>query len=311
MNANQQSNEITGMVEAWMETAKNFWKEMGTAQQAGSSKDGFSFPFEKVDEGDDEKYKTYRTWETSVNNFTAFLRLMSAPENQESVLKGANAFSEAMVTAVGDSMENFSEFQSQLVESFSKVGQHTKAYNFDELDHTAFESFRELYRSELQKYLFIPKLGLPREYQEQLSHLLDRTNIFYSHLIELLYLFYVPFEKTNRVLQKRMKVMLENGEFFEDGKQAYQEWLKILEGHYMELLKSEEYTNVLNNTIGSLAEYKNIKNSVIGSFLKDMQIPTNKEMDAVYKDLYQMKKTIRDLSKEVESLQAQLKNKSA
>lgn len=306
MKINDQTNEFTGLVESWMETAQNFWRDMGAAQGQQSAEKGFTFPFEQATEFDDEKYKTYKTWETSVSNFTAFLRLMSAPENRDSILQGMNTFNDAMVTAVGESLENFSEFQSHLVASLAKVGQHTKAYNFDELDHEAFESFRELYRSELQKYLFVPKLGLPREYQEQLSHLLDRTNIFYSHLLELLYLFYVPFEKTTRVLQGRMKEMLDKGEFFEDGKQVYQEWLKILEGHYMELLKSEEYTRVLNNTIGSLADYKEIKNSVIASCLKDMQIPTNKEMDAVYKDLYQMKKRIKELTREVDELRAKL-----
>jgi hypothetical protein len=38
---------------------------------------------------------------------------------------------------------------------------------------------------------------------------------------------------------------------------------------------------VLNDFIGSLADYKNVKNEVTSAFLKDLQIPTNKEMDAV------------------------------
>lgn len=308
IDTTQQGSEITGMVEAWMDTARNFWKDMGAAQQSASKEGRFTFQFDEADDFDEDKYKAYQTWENSVNNFTSFLNLMSAPENRDAVLKGANAFGEAMVKAAGESLENFSEFQGQLVDSFAKVSQHTRTYNFDELDHKAFESFRELYRSELQKYLYVPKIGLPRESQEQLSQLMDRANIFFSHLLELIYLFYVPFEKTNRALQKRMKGMLESGEFYEDGQQAYNDWVKILESHYMDLLKSKEYTHVLNNTIGSLADYKNVKNSVIASFLKEMQIPTNKDMDAVYKDLYQMKKKIQTLSRQVESLQDEIKN---
>lgn len=310
IDGTRQGSEITGLVEAWMDTAKNFWKDIGAAQQDTSSEQGFSCNFDMSDDFDEDKYKTYQTWQHSINNFTSFLHLMSAPENRDSVMKGANAFGEAMVKATGESLENITEFQAQLVDSFSKVSQHTRAYNFDELDHKAFESFRELYRSELQKYLYVPKIGLPRESQEELSQLLDRSNIFYSHLLELLYLFYVPFEKTNRVLQKRMKEMLEKGEFYEDGKQAYNDWVRILEGQYMELLKSKEYTHVLNNTIGSLAEYKNVKNNVIGAFLKELQIPTNKDMDAVYKDLYQMKKKIQQLTRQVESLKDELNQKS-
>jgi hypothetical protein len=74
----------------------------------------------------------------------------------------------------------------------------------------------------------------------------------------------------------------------------------------MDMLKSKEYTEVLNNTITSLAAYKGVKNSVMDIYLKEMQIPTGREMDEVYKDIYHMKKKIRDLSKQVSDLKKKL-----
>jgi len=300
----RQGNEMHKIMEAWMETGKRFWQDMG-AQQGQQDRSAGTSPFNfarACDDTDDQKHRTYRAWETSVSNFTSFFKLMSAPENRDELLKSATTFTEAMVQATGESLEHISEFQSQLIMSAAKINEHTKAFNLDDLNHEAFESFRELYRAELQKYFQMPKIGLPREFCEQLSQMADRSNIFSSHLAELLYLFAVPIERANHTMQEKTKRMLDRGEFIEDYKQAYNEWIKILELHYAELLKSKEYTHVLNNTINSLAEYKNIKHEVMRFFLKDMQVPTNKEMDEVYKDLYQMKKTIKELKANISAL---------
>lgn len=299
-----QGNEIGRLVETWMAMGRNFWRDMSANREEGLGSSGLNFDFTaNGDQADENKYKTYKTWEASVNNSISFLKLMSAPENQDTLYRSVMTYTEAMTQAAGDSLENFTEFQSQVVKSLAKVGEHTKAYNFDDLDHSAFESFRELYRSELQKYLRIPKIGLPREFHERLSELADKSNIFSSHLLELIYQFSTPFEKTNRAMQAKIKGMLEGGEAVEDTKQVYNDWIKALEGHFMELLKSREYTDVLNNTITSLAAYKGVKNDVVDVFLKEMQIPTGREMDEVYKDIYHMKKKIRELTKQVEKLQ--------
>lgn len=305
-DSSRQENDINRLMQSWADSALQFWKSAGAGQVKGGEPTGFSFPFATEEAGGEDKFRTYRTWETALNNLTSLWQLMAAPQNQEATLKSAGSFSETMFQAAAESLENFTEFQNQLIRSAAKIHEHTTSYNLEDLDHGAFESFRELYRSEIQKYLFMPKLGLPREFHEQLSQLADRSTLFYSHLVELLYLFSVPFEKTNRMLQRQTKLNLEKGEFYTDAKQAYNDWVKVLEGNFMELLKSSEYTGVLNETINALAAYKRIKNDVIEVFTKDLQIPTNKEMDEVYRDLYQMKKTIGELSRKVTSLEGQL-----
>lgn len=301
-----QNNDIGSFVESWMTMAKKFWPETGHGREAGLGSSGLRFDWDNNGQSGDDKHKTYKTWENSVNNSISFFKIMMAPENQDTLYRSISAYNEALTQSVGDSLENFIEFQGQAVKSFARIGEHTKAYTLDDLDHSAFESFRELYRTELQKYLKIPKIGLPREYHERFSELVDKSTIFFSHLIELIYQFTTPFERTNRVMQDKIRKMLEGGEIVEDPKQVYNDWIKILEGQFMDMLKSKDYTDVLNNTITSLAAYKGVKNSVTDIFLKEMQIPTGREMDEVYKDMYHMKKKIRDLSKQVEKLQKKL-----
>ena len=91
-----------------------------------------------------------------------------------------------------------------------------------------------------------------------------------------------------------------------DPAKLYNEWIKILEGNFMQLMKSQEYTNLLNALIRSLAEYKAVKNDVTNIALKELQIPTNKEMDEVYKELYVTKKKVKELTRRLEKLEGKL-----
>ena len=287
-----QGSEITKLFDSWLNTANKFWKDIEKSGGESLKWGEVNFNFGGLDDeqATDDKHRTYKAWQTSVDNFTSFLKIMSTPENQEAMVKSSTAFTEAMSHAAEESFENLLEFQANLIQSLAKASEYTTSYNFEDIDQSAFESFRTFYKTELQKYLHIPKIGLPRELHEQLSDLVDKSNIFHSYLGELFYLFSLPFEKTNYVTQQRIKSMLDKGEIENDPAQFYKEWIKVLEGQFMQLLKSEEYTELLNNIIGSLAAYKEVKNDVTSIFLKELQIPTNKDMDDVYKDLYLMKK---------------------
>lgn len=294
-------------MDSWLKTTTSLWKDLGVAPVAPDRESSSqSFTNSTQEEPEDDSYRAYQMWETAIKNMASLTRILSSPENQETLSKSSSAFFEATTQASADSLENIAEFHAKMVEGLDKIVDHTGVYNFDDLDHDSFESFRNLYRCEIRKYLQMPKVGLPRQYQEQLSQLIDRSYIYYSHLSELLFLFSLPFEKTNRRMQKKTSQMLESGEFIDSSKQLYKVWIQQLETNFTNLLNSQEYTSVLNNTIASLADYKNSKNDIIAFLLKDLQVPTNKEMDEVYKDLYTTKKKLNKLTVETTSLKREI-----
>ena len=303
-DTNFQGSEFTKLFDSWLDTANKFWKDIEKSRDDTLKWGDINLSFSAVDDSDDEKHRAYKAWETSINNFSAFLKIMAAPENQEAMAKSSTSFVEALSQAAGESFENLLEFQGNLIQSLARASEYTKSYNIEDIDHTLFESFRELYKNEWQKYLHIPKIGLPRELHEQVTDMVDKANIFHSYLAELFYLFSLPFEQTNYITQQRIKAMLEKGEIENEPAQFYNEWIKILEGNFMQLLKSEEYTGLLSNLIRSLAEYKEIKNELTNICLKELQIPTNKDLDEVYKELYIMKKKVAELTKKLEKLES-------
>ncbi|RJP87099.1 MAG: hypothetical protein C4518_12725 [Desulfobacteraceae bacterium] len=281
---------------SWLELTTGFWEEFSRILNETRTEPDTTAPCSSEESPLKDKHRTYQAWKTGLKSLNSFIQMVSRHDNQESVSGSMVTFFELFTQIIGDSSENLLEFQSQLLNSISKIGEHTKAYNFDDMDQRIFESFRHLYENEFKKYLYIPKLGLSRFHLERISLLIDKFNIYHSHLNELIYLFFIPLEKTNRIMQAKIDELMKQKDFIEDSGALYNEWIKMLEGHYMHLLQSAEYIRILNNTIDSLTDYRNSKNEVLCLLLKELPIPTNNEMDDVYKELYMMKKEIKRLT---------------
>lgn len=279
----------------WLNMTADFWNNPSAKRD---SKHGQAPGTDKPPPGG----KPFQSWQKGFSTLASFMKLMGRPENQEAFSDGMTSLGEMLMHLSEDSVENTMEFQEQLLKTLLLIGQRTKPYTFDDTEQNIFESFRTLYEQEFQKYLYIPQFGLPRFHQESLAKLVDKFNIFNFNLSEMIYLFSVPLDKTSQVMQDKMDEMLDRGVFFDDTTQAYDEWVKTLEGHYMILLKSEKYTRALKKTIDAMAEYRQARDDVMGQILKQLPIPTNREMDDVYKELYTLKRQLKALSKEISQL---------
>jgi polyhydroxyalkanoate synthesis regulator phasin len=99
------------------------------------------------------------------------------------------------------------------------------------------------------------------------------------------------------VLQEQVEEMADRGEMPDDSKTLYQLWIKILEGHYMKLFQSPEYVETLGKTLDTMAEFSSAKNEVLEDFLGTFPIPTQSEVDALYRELHRLKRRIRELEK--------------
>jgi hypothetical protein len=107
----------------------------------------------------------------------------------------------------------------------------------------------------------------------------------------------LPFEKTSKVMQEKIEEQVRERSIPEDPHEYYRMWLKILEGHYMTLFKSPEYTKVLAETMNAYEEFLSARNRILEDAMQSLPIPTNKDLDELYKELYQLKNRIKDLEK--------------
>ena len=158
--------------------------------------------------------------------------------------------------------------------------------------------FSELYIKEFKRILNMPQLGLTRYYQERAGRALDKFSEFQSTLVDFIQLLYQPMESTLRSLQEEIKNINERGqEVLDDSKEFYRLWINRLEENYLTFLRSPKYGEAMKKTLQALHDYRVTKEQLLMDLLQDLPVPTNRDMDGVYKDLYILKKRVKELEK--------------
>ena len=278
----------------WMKISMKFW-ESTASMWADFNTTGRIKPDSKED---DKTSRMQRSWESTQKTLKAWSQVVSEPETIEALFEGAGIFPEFFLNIVQTGLNRFVHLQQQWLQRAGKAQESTKSYTFENIDEDMIKAWTMLYETELRKFFNIPQLGLTRFYQEKMIRSVDKFNIFQSNLTEFFRLLSLPMEKSFQILQEKLTELANIGHLPEDSKVYYQMWIKILEGHYMTLFQSSEYTNSLNNTLHSMSEFSEAKKELLqDTLLYMLPVPTQKEMDELYKEIYLLKKRIKELEK--------------
>jgi class III poly(R)-hydroxyalkanoic acid synthase PhaE subunit len=190
------------------------------------------------------------------------------------------------------------------LKGIGKLGEEAKAYSFEGLEADTFKGWAEFYEKEIQPFLKAPPLGLTRFNQERANEAIDKFNQFQVAMAEFLHLLGLPMEKSLRVVQEKIEEQAKEGKLSENFKDYYNMWIKILEGYYMTLFKSPEYIRVLGRTVNVTEEYKAAREKVLADMLQFLPVVTNRDMDELYKEFYELKKKVKELAKKFEKLES-------
>jgi polyhydroxyalkanoate synthesis regulator phasin len=107
---------------------------------------------------------------------------------------------------------------------------------------------------------------------------------------------YEPVEKSFKVMEETLEQLSKEGKKMpQASKEYYQLWIKILEEHFMTIFKSPAYGNILNETLCKLEEFLVAKDGILQDFLRVMPVPTNNEMDELYKEIHTLKKRVKEM----------------
>jgi len=301
---NEQQTETIGsatLMSTWMKTATAFWEQTlrqwpGTPDMSGAWPSGT--PSKKGATG-----RPQETLASVLKTWQSLSELMSEPSMIESQVNGIGALPEIILKMAKSGAERYLHLQHEWVRRVGKIGERTKAYEFENLDQELFKAWSEIYDQEFRQLLNMPQLGLTRFYQERMNRAADEFNRFQSSMSEFMHVLFLPMEKSFNIIQEKLRQMAEEGTLPENPKDYYQMWIKILEGHYMTLFKSSEYIQVLQRTINRHSDFLAAKQALMEDFCQMLPVPTHKEMDELYKELYHLKKKIKVLEKKMESVQ--------
>ena len=108
---------------------------------------------------------------------------------------------------------------------------------------------------------------------------------------------YLPLEKSLKNLQDKMTERAETDDLDDKTKTYYNLWIKLLEGEYMELFQQSEFADTMSKTLCALNEFVRARQIVIDGTLKQVNIPTNTDLDELSKEIYLLKKRLRIMEK--------------
>lgn len=274
------------MLADWLKTANKFWARPEQGQPR-EEQPGKKEPPRSLQDSFLSVMKTLGTLSTA----------MGDPQVMNAAFRGASILPDITSSLMKSGMQALLTLQNQLSEKAGKLGAGAEPRTFDTIDRDTLQAWSTMYEEEIQRYLNIPQLGLNRFYQERINRAIDRYTVFVTSLTEFLQILQVPFEKTTRAMNEKIEEIASADALPEDSREYYRMWVKTLEGHFMTLFKSPQYTGALGNTLASYEDYLLSRNSIIQDLLQSFPIPTNREMNELYKEIYLLKKKVRKLEK--------------
>jgi len=234
----------------------------------------------------------------------AAAKTLSQPGAMEALLKGLQTAPELSLRFFQTSTGGFLELQRRWIERLKKIGTSSEPYSFSDLDTDFLNRWTDIYKKEFRQFLTIPQLGLTRLYQEKINQALDKYNLFQAAMAEFFHLLFVPVEKSFSVMQERLTELAETGKLPQESKHYYQMWIKVMEGHYMTLFQSGDYTETLARTLDALNHFLAARQEVLEDALKLLPVSTHRDMDEINREIYQLKRRIRLLEKKLQSPEA-------
>jgi polyhydroxyalkanoate synthase subunit PhaE len=283
----------------WMKSAMDFWRSTAGMWpgMSGSRQDSDA----RTTGRNDFKTRSQEAWEKPFKVFESLFSTFSDAEGFSAFITGTGALPDVMMRMLRSGYDGYSKLYQQWLERLGKVGESGEPYRFENLDEDVFKGLMDIYIKEIQPILNAPQLGLNRFYQERVLQTLDKYNLYQGALAEFMRMLFLPVEKSLHVMEKEIERLGAEGKLSENFKDYYQMWIKVLEGHYMTLLKSPDYLDSLVRTLNTVQDFKMAQHNMLADMLQTLPIPTNKEMDELYKEIYLLKKQVKQLSSKVET----------
>jgi hypothetical protein len=274
------ANPTEPLLAAWIKWTMDFWESMADMGPG---------PQEAAGGAEDFSQAALKMWQ-------AFFSLLTEPETVAAVFKGINPPSEIIMKMAQAGWAGYFHLHQQWLEGGAGMEEpYPEAYGFENLDQDIFKICSEIYEQDFRQLLNLPQVGLTRLSQERANRAMDRFSQFQGAMAEFIYLLYLPLKKSLREMQRPET----GGEEPEEFKDYYRRWLKLLEGHYMTLFKSPEYTGTLSHTLDALEDFTLAKQELLAKSLEALPIPSNRDMDEVYRELYLLKKQVRELTRQL------------
>ncbi len=178
------------------------------------------------------------------------------------------------------------------------------------MEKSSFESTQEFYdqwlntyKATMGKIVEMPAMGPAREKSEKMMKGFSTfVNLYAAGMDTSSNLQSVFMEAMRKVQEKTGSEM--EGEISPDKyKDFYKIWIETYSETFKEFLKSGHFASDMGKLNSYLMDFQKFNREMLEeNYLKPMNLPTKTEIDEINKELYSLKKTVKELTSQIKEL---------
>ncbi len=192
------------------------------------------------------------------------------------------------------------QFQREFMEVTSQAKRNSSGQEMVSRQLEISSIWTNLYEKEFRRFLQIPPLGLNRFHQERVGEVLDKFTLFQGKVLQFLFSLFLPVEKSFKGTQHKLEALMREGKISENPREYYQTWIKVLEDYYLSFLRSSDYSETMKGALNALAEFMLARQAFLQGVLQMQSIATDKDIDDLARELYGIKRRMKELQSQVE-----------
>jgi class III poly(R)-hydroxyalkanoic acid synthase PhaE subunit len=250
---------------------------------------------------EEKRNELFQKWIGNYNSVLDGFLTLFFPEQIKTMVMGSAEWTKVYPQFYANFFSPWMDKSPELQALFSKVliGDQKAFADFSELWN---KTFMETY----DKGLNLPTVGLSRENIDKVMESLKAYTKYETTINEFNALIYgVGYDAMTKLL-KKMQELTEGGKAPETFNDFYQLWWKANEETYLELFKTDTFSQMLGKTVGAWSDFKKSFDEGIIDFMKPFPIPNQKDMDSINKTVYELKKAVKEQAREIENLKAKI-----
>jgi class III poly(R)-hydroxyalkanoic acid synthase PhaE subunit len=165
-----------------------------------------------------------------------------------------------------------------------------------------FNAINEKYDETFAKFFNMMVMGMNREAnEEQLQAVGSYIKMLFS-AGTLVAMVADASKDSAKALLDHYQKEIKDGKAITTFRDFYNLWYRVTEDIMLELLNTDAFSKAFGDFSDKYSKFLISNNKVLERMLSPLPIPTNKDMDSLYKTVYDLRKDVRDLHRAIESL---------
>ncbi|WP_027624861.1 poly(R)-hydroxyalkanoic acid synthase subunit PhaE [Clostridium lundense] len=214
---------------------------------------------------------------------------------------------------VKEPMEIFNSYTNLINQSFKpwiETSNELKEYMAEGIfkspaDYLNFiKLWKDNYDKTFSKFLNSPALGINRELLEKQFEGLDTFIKYTTILGEFSATILSVAKETAEQIFKNYMEMMKNGTQPKTFKEFYEYWSKENENAYEKLFNTDDFSKLIAEVVDSSMKFKMKCDNLMEEYIGLMPIPTKSEMNSLYKTVYELKRELKNVKKELNEIKS-------